>query len=187
MPRAIVGFDFGTHSTKIVYRLRDEDPLNKARLLRIEDVAAAARNIEFAATYPSFAVPSRVCVSDGRIRFGSGTLTPWLDCGPPLKMRLWEEECERPAHTDDELQQRCAEKERHVSRYGNPKVLSVAYLAWAFRCVRGKIRREYPDAELEIYMPAPMDHYDHDGSVKKVFLTVMAAACRISLCHDQKA
>jgi hypothetical protein len=180
MPRAIVGFDFGTDSTKIVYRMRDTDAPNHVNVLRIDDPDAASLDDKDRPRYPAFATPSRVCVVDGLIRLGYCTLAPWADCGPPLKVRLWDEECEWPEDTPEQRARRQADKELAVKRYGDPNVLTVAYLAWAFRRVREQILRDHAGADIEIYMPAPMDQYGDEGPIKKVFFKAMAAGWRLA-------
>lgn len=180
MPKAIVGFDFGTHSTKIVYRLLEWPDLTRVKVLRIEDAGAAGAAAADGTSYPSFAVPSCACVVDGRIRLGSGALSTVLDGRPSLKVRLWDEECPWPLDgnpdNDQREQQRQQQRKLAIARYGDSRVLAVAYLAWAFRKVRKAILADVPDAELQIYMPAPIDHYGEGGPVKQTFFAVMTAA-----------
>ena len=59
---AIIGFDYGTHSTPVVYRRQGDDV---AKVVMMEDQADG---------YPGFASPSLVSIKQGRVFFGARCL-----------------------------------------------------------------------------------------------------------------
>lgn len=148
----IVGFDFGTHSTKVLYRRRNEET---SRLLSL---AASAPG------YPTFACPSLVRLDEGRLWFGaealnhkSGTLYS------SLKVRLLGA---------------AAEPDSDFPDGPSPDVLVAAFLAWAFRVARAEISRQFNDAEILLNMAAPMDHLE-DPRLKTRYLQIVQTAWEI--------
>src|SRR5436189_5445713 len=103
----MVGFDYGTHSTKVVLRQRDEVG---GRVIKWDDEADG---------YSEMVAPSLVRVCDGRLYFGA--FAGKLDGGrlfSSLKVRLIGANS-RPGERDEEAE-----------------FLIAAYMTWAFQQLR---------------------------------------------------
>jgi hypothetical protein len=161
----VVGCDFGTHSTKVLYQRRGDR--ERIQLARIDSRGNAASN-EYDEHYPEFATPSLVSVDGDRMTFGwealnqkSGTLHR------SLKIALLEGAAVAPGETA-------------------PEVLTAAYLAWVFHRTRRLVAESYPEAELRVHMPAPMNNLGtvENAVIEERFTRVTQAAWKLSLAAD---
>lgn len=149
----VVGFDFGTYSTKVLFRKRNDDV---ARVLTLGDPVPG---------YPSFASPSLVSLEQGRLWFGGEALAHTQGAlYRSLKVRLL-----GPA----------TEPDNEYPPGPCPDLLVAAYLTWAFRAVRNGIDRQYPDAGIRLNVAAPMDHLE-DQKLKARYLQIVQAAWTIA-------
>jgi len=144
----LIGFDFGTHSTKVVIRRRG---VRQGRLLALDRAAEG---------YPSFAVPSVVRVLNGTLCFGtealrqnSGTLYRFLKLELIRKSGTTSIDCE------------------------NTDLLVTAYFAWVLNSVKGWIDTEYGIANTKLFLnvAAPMDHFE-DDEIKARYLRLLGTA-----------
>lgn len=144
----IVGFDFGTHSTKVVLRKRGEE---KRTLL---DFGQATTG------YPWFAAPSLVRLLDGRLYFGAQAAA--VDGGylyRSLKVHLL------PPRDVDPLP---------FPRGPAPDILVAAYLSWLLDVVRTWIH-EFGPSPVRLNLAAPMDHLE-EPTLKMRYLQIIHAA-----------
>ena len=149
----IVGFDFGTHSTKILYRQRNHEV---ARVLPL------CRPVE---GYPAFACPSLVRLGNGCLWFGADALAHSEGTlYRSLKVRLL-----GPA----------AEPDDAYPAGPCPDVLVAAYLAWAFKSVRNELDQKFSNADVRLNLAAPMDHLE-DPRLKTRFLQIVQVAWDIA-------
>lgn len=149
----IVGFDFGTHSTKVLYRKRNEDT---AKVLSLGDSVSG---------YPGFATPSLVRLVDGVLWFGGAALTHTQGTlYRSLKVRLLG---------------RSAEPDEPYPAGPCPDMLVAAYLAWAFKTARNELDRLFTEADVRLNLAAPMDHLE-DPRLKTRFLQIVQAAWNIA-------
>lgn len=154
LPRLTVGFDFGTHSSKVIYRKHGE---TASRLLCF-DIPST--------DYPSFVSPSLVRLDDNRLWFGSaannrvdGLLYRFLKVrllGPSREVLL---EVYPPGPT--------------------PHQLVVAYLAWAFQAIHKQLISRHGEHRLRLNLAAPMLHFQ-DDKVREVYLHVVQAAWHLA-------
>jgi hypothetical protein len=151
----IIGFDFGTYSTKILTRQRGA---SQATILTIDDVVER---------YPWFASPSLVRASpDGAIFFGrralesgGGTLYRSLKV---LLLTPGSDESSPPGPT--------------------PDLLVAAYLCWAFGTVRSKLERSgRPPVRLNL--AAPMSSLENKA-LKIRYLQIVQAAWESSFGNE---
>jgi hypothetical protein len=163
-PVVICGCDFGTHSTKILYQRRGSN--SEVRLPKLEPATAG---------YPTYAIPSAVRLVDGRLYFGGQALK---ESGGELftgfKWDLLNLDATVP-----------------VSHYEptSPAVVAVAYLAWLFRRLAEVVRQSYPNADVRVQLPVPLDVMGRAKreQLEKRFFQVVQAAWKISLAtrlHD---
>ena len=147
----VVGFDFGTHSTKAVYGLRTSEER------RMFDFCERAQG------YSSFVAPSLVRLDQAnQLWFG----------GHALKQKegiLFESLKVRLLGLDAEAWQPTFPKGY------SPDMLVAAYLAWAFQKVRAFLQSEYSNPRVLLNMSAPMDRLE-SPKVKVRFLQVAHAA-----------
>ncbi len=144
-----MGFDYGTHSTKILVRRRGND---FAEVLCLEDPVEG---------YPWFASPSLVCVDDGHLYFGGAALRRTSGVlHRSLKVRLLAPD---PSVSDG--------KDRETD------LLVAAYLSWAFARVARALDSEFGLANLRVLLnvAAPMNHVE-DPVLKARYLRIVQAA-----------
>jgi hypothetical protein len=151
----IVGFDFGTHSTKVVLRERGKAD---GRIAQFDEAAEG---------YPPYASPSLVRYVGGRLYFGTEALR--LRGGTTfgsLKVSLL-----------------AGRKEVMTSAPGglNPTILVAAYFAWAFQKVLRSLK-DYSDAKLFINVAAPMSHFENH-LLKSRYLQMIQAAWNLSMAE----
>lgn len=144
-----IGFDFGTHSTKILVRQRGEQ---KAQVLRIDDATDG---------YPWFASPSLVRIADDSLFFGNSALQ---DRGGTLYRSL--KVCLLPPSD-------------HVSNLDfppgpSPDVLVASYLSWALNRVKDALAA-VGQQTVFLNLAAPMDHIEDEG-LKSRYLQIVNAA-----------
>ena len=155
--RITVGFDFGTHSTKVLFR---KHGASDWRILRLGEPCRG---------YPTFGCPSLVRLVGGCLWFGGEALRS--DEGilyRSLKARLL-----GPAH------------EGSLPTYPpgpDPHLLIVAYLVWAFRAVRENLRREFGPHELRMNLAAPMNHVQNER-LREAYLHIVQAAWGLVFGH----
>lgn len=144
----IVGFDFGTHSTKILYRKRHEET---ARVLVIDEAVPG---------YPAFASPALVRLDRGLLWFGSaahkrteGVLYR------SLKVRLL-----GPGDEPDE----------NYPLGPAPDLLIATYLTWAFQRVRAELDKLF-DADVRLNLSVPMDQFEEPRRKLRMLQIVQAA------------
>jgi hypothetical protein len=137
--RITVGFDFGTHSTKVLWR---KHGTSISHILRLDSPCQG---------FPAFASPSLVRLdNDHRLWFGSHALgrnDGYLY--QSLKVRLLGPDHERVL--------------KPLPPGPTPQVLVAAYLAWAFQTIRDTLRSEFGAHQLRMNLAAPMNHVQHDA------------------------
>lgn len=149
----VVGFDFGTYSTKVLFRKRNDDV---AHILAFSDPVTG---------YPSFATPSLVRLERGRLWFGGKALAHQEGVlYRSLKVRLL-----GPVDEPD--------NQYPPGPY--PDLLVAAYLSWALRGVRIEIERRFPNADIRVNVAAPMDHLENQ-KIKYRYLQIIQAAWSIA-------
>lgn len=155
-PRAIstplvIGLDFGTHSTKIVGRVRGSQ---RAEVICLDEPALG---------YPRFAAPSLVRVVDDRVFFAREALS--RDGGRlyrSLKVCLL-------APSDG-----VGSRADSASNF-NADLLVSLYLSWVLQSVRAQIQDRYGQAPVYLNMAAPMSHIE-DAKLKDRYLRIINAA-----------
>lgn len=135
----VLGLDFGTFSTKVVVRRRNERSAVVPRL----DAPCVG--------YPSFALPSLVRVADGRLFFG-GRAAQALggDLYRSLKVSLLKELTQSAAVVGS-------------GKYGlTVDSLVALYLSWVLSQVRKWLDDEYGPNRVNLFVnaAAPMNHYE---------------------------
>lgn len=151
-----LGLDFGTHSTKVVLRVRNAP--NKALVLFLDEPGSE---------HPGFAAPSLVRLRNGRLFFGQRALREHGELFNSLKVSLlppppvggWDEE-DFPSGT-------------------TPDLLVAFYLSW----ILGKIKVAVGDtraARLSLNVAAPMNHVE-DQALKERYLHVVHAAWQATM------
>lgn len=158
-PTFIVGLDYGTHSTKIVVRRRD-DPTTPDAL--IVDPRVGTETDE----YPAFASPSLVLVKDDQIWFGR---------------EAWRRRARGQLHRS--LKVRLLEHDTTDSPPANEvDVLVAAYLAWIIGGIRTDIEERTPSrsARIVLNVAAPMSHVENP-ELKSRYEHILAAAWAASV------
>ena len=151
----IIGFDFGTHSTKVVFRERGKADGHIARF----DEAAKG--------YPFRASPSLVRCVDDRLYFGTEALsTSGGVLFRSLKVRL------------HGLQQ----SNISFSEGLNCETLVAAYFAWAFQQLRRSLS-ECADSNMFLNVAAPMSHFENP-ELKTRYLQIIQAAWNVSFVEQ---
>lgn len=147
----IIGFDFGTHSTKVVVRERG---IPDGRIAHFDEVANG---------YPLFASPSLVRQVDDRLFFGTKALhVRGGTLHRSLKVNLLSD-CElRPASP---------------GTLGNASLVAV-YLTWAFQQIQKSLTGEGYANEF-VNVAAPMSHYE-EPKLKKKYLQLVQAAWKLT-------
>ena len=148
----IIGFDFGTHSTKVVIRERGGVG---GRIAQFDEPSEG---------YPTFASPSVVRHVRGRLYFGTEAL---IDSDGQLfrslKVSLLPSFLQLPGDYPSELDNR---------------TLIAAYFAWAFQQLRRSLT-EYSEANVLLNLAAPMSHIE-DPALKRQYLQIIQAAWNVS-------
>lgn len=157
LPRITVGFDFGTHSSKVVYRKHGD----KASYLLSLDSPCDG--------YPSFASPSLVCLDNGRLWFGSAANRATGYVYRYLKVRLLGPN--REVSLDD------------YPSGPTPHELVVAYLAWSFQQIHKQLQTTYGEHRLRFNLAAPMLHFQ-DDRLREVYLHLVQAAWQIAIASE---
>lgn len=148
----IVGFDFGTHSSKVVLRERGNE---SGRVARFDDPTEG---------YPDGTSPSVVRQVDDRLYFGSSALRrSGGTLHNSLKVRLLSDGSRATVASSDSLD--------HAS-------LVAAYLAWAFQQIRESLIGENYANEL-LNLAAPMSHFEN-VLLKQKYLRILQAAWKLS-------
>lgn len=142
----IVGLDFGTHSTKVVIRERAE---KTARVERIEESTDG---------YPWFAVPSLVCIENGKVYFGRSA---FLRKGGTLIRSL-----------KVDLLSTLSGQRLPPGLY--PDFLVACYLAWVLQRIRENLRSS-GDPPIYLNVAAPMSHVGN-SALRHRYLEVVNAA-----------
>lgn len=153
-----IGFDFGTHSTKIVIRRRGE------RIGHVISVADPAMG------YTPFVMPSLVRVHEDSMWFGGEALTqPNGKLYSLLKLRLLETES--------------TAKGGNLST----DFLVAAYFGWVLCGIRKWIQKQYSldNTKLFLNVAAPMDHYEN-SNVKQRYLKILGTAWELVFGGDRK-
>lgn len=147
--RVTLGLDFGTHSTKLVLRARNQlQP--QASVLFLDEPGKAH--------CPPFALPSLVRMSNNRLYFGRRAL------------EMADGELFRSLKVDL-LRQGVAERNSYPIGT-NPDLLVAAYLAW----VLGRVKDTLGSARtVFVNVPAPMDHAENPV-LRARYETVVGAA-----------
>ena len=148
--RVIVGCDYGTHSTKVLYRRRGEERI------RLAQIGTPCEG------YPECASPSVIRIKDDRITFGKQAVggrngEPFAS----LKVHLLRGD----AAAAVDLPQAAT-------------VLNAVYLAWVFAEVRRVVEKDFPSAEITFQVAAPIDYagYVDQSEIKQRFQAVTQAA-----------
>lgn len=136
----VIGLDFGTFSTKVVARRRNE---RTAVVVRLDEPCPG---------YPSFAIPSLIRVTEGKLFFGR--CAAHADGGElfrSLKVSLL-----TGSHHNPGASLRC-DDDLGVDR------LVALYLAWVLGRVGKWLDAEYGPSRTNLFVnaAAPMDHYEH--------------------------
>lgn len=151
-PVVVVGCDFGTHSTKVLYQRRGDEKLH------------LATTADPCPGYPACATPSVLRVTGNRLHFGrEAVLQPDGELLASLKVDLLRSPADRPTQNSRD-----------------PEVLVAAYLTWIFTRIRRRIAGEYSEANALIQVAAPIDYkgfLDH-SEIKQRFQRVVQAAWR---------
>ncbi len=152
----IIGFDFGTHSTKVVVRERGRADGHIARF------------DESSEGYPCYASPSLVRSVENRLFFGTEALrTSGGKLFSSLKVSLLPGFNYGTASFLDEL---------------DSPALVAAYFAWAFQQLRGSLK-EYSEANLFLNLAAPMSHFEN-SELKNRYLRIIQAAWNLSFVEQ---
>ena len=149
----IIGFDFGTHSTKVVCRERKRSGID-ASIVAFDKPSPG---------YPSTASPSLVCIDQGRLYFGSEALARksgklYRSLKVELIPGMQRPRSEFPEGVDS-------------------KLLITAYLAWAFQRVQENLG-EFQDANKLLNISAPMNHFKSDELCSS-YLSILQAAWKL--------
>ena len=149
----VVGCDFGTHSTKVLFQRRGED---RIRLAKVCDSCAG---------YPACATPSLLRVVGERLYFG--TRAALRRDGTPLSSL----KVDLLRATDD----------GPINPERDSEVLVTAYLSWVFAHVRKRVLSEYTDANVLIQIAAPIDYkgFLKHSIIRRRFQMVAQAAWRV--------
>lgn len=147
----VIGFDFGTHSTKVVVRERG----------RVEGFIASFDDA--CDGYPQLASPSLVRCENDRLYFGAEALRrTGGDLFRSLKVNLL-------AGVD---------AGRFASFPLDSSTLVAAYLAWAFQKLRRSLP-QYADSRVFLNLAAPMSHVERP-QLRDKYLRILQAAWMLS-------
>jgi hypothetical protein len=159
-PRVIIGLDYGTYSTKVVWRRHGD---RAGQVMRLDD------RID---PYPWFVAPSLVRISEGSAFFGAACFKKRSgDLYRSDKVKLL------PPHR------------RGISNGEPPdpdlEVRVATYLAWVLSRVRYVLDREFQNGGYQPYLnvAAPMDHFE-DESLKLRYLRLVGAAWGMTFGSD---
>jgi hypothetical protein len=151
--RITVGFDFGTHSTKVLYRKHGE---TTSHVLRLDEPCPE---------YPVFASPSLVQLAGGQLWFGSEAIRrSGGHLYHSLKVRLLGPDRERFLEP--------------LPPGPTPQLLVAAYLAWAFQKTRESLRAEFGAHSVRFNLAAPMNHLQNE-MLRDVYLHIVQAAWEV--------
>lgn len=155
----IIGFDFGTHSTKVVVRERGQPG------------GSIAHFDQDAEGYPRHASPSLVRCVDARFYFGTEALKRHGGkLFRSLKVSLLPQ-VEHPVGSfSDEL---------------DSPLLVAAYFAWAFQKLRESLKTS-ADASVFINIAAPMGHFE-SPELKNRYLQIIQAAWHLSSSSEPRS
>lgn len=149
--RVTIGFDYGTHSTKVQVRWRGEP---RSRVILVDDFPTPG--------YPAFASPSAIRVCGDRLYFGRRATTETGGAFyKSLKVQLLPPDREFGRETPtfpDGLR---------------PEVLIGCYFAWAFGEIVEKLGVTANNVALNV--AAPMNHIE-DKALKERYLRIIQAA-----------
>lgn len=150
----VIGLDFGTFSTKIVARRRNE---RTATVVRLDQNCAG---------YPCFALPSLVRVVDGKVFFGR--CAAFGDSGKLLRSLKVSLLTGTQDTTDASLG--CTDA------LGVDGLVAI-YLAWVMARIRKWVNDEYgPDGtKVFVNAAAPMDHYENPA-LRERYLRIVNSA-----------
>lgn len=154
-PGVTIGLDFGTYSTKVVFRGHGE--ANRSWVLRWDEPAAG---------YPEFASPSLVRVDEKKIYFGSAALR----CREgklfrSLKLDLLPVDAPKNVADEDWL----------------APVLVVLYLGWVLKEVQGILKID--SSKIHLNVGAPMKR-GADAALRDRYLRVVHAAWELAFGED---
>jgi hypothetical protein len=148
----IVGFDYGTHASKVVIRQRGTG------------VGRIAAFDKPAAEYQPGTSPSLVRIVDERMFFGAKALeVAGGELFPALKVALLPENHQHANAVCDGV---------------GASVLVAAYLAWAFKELLGQVT-ELADSRVQLNVAAPMAHFE-SPALKEKYLRILHAAWGVS-------
>lgn len=152
----IIGFDFGTHSTKVVFRVRGRP---EGRIAKFDTPAPG---------YPVLASPSLVRYLNGQLFFGTQALRQsGGQLFRSLKVRLLlngqQKEESYPAGLD-------------------ARSLATAYFAWAFQQLKTSLR-DVIDGSLSLNVAAPMGVFEV-SDLKTKYLQIIQAAWNVSFADQ---
>lgn len=148
----VIGFDFGTHSTKVVLRERGKE------------IGRIAEFDKFAKRYPPFTSPSVVRQIGDKLFFGTTALNAAQGkIYSSLKVKLLSSSQLNETPLTGELDS--------VS-------LVTVYLAWAFQQIRNSLHdKEY--ANIFLNLAAPMSHFEN-SQLKTRYLRIVQAAWKLT-------
>ena len=152
----VVGFDFGTHSTKVVYRERGQAD---GQIGRFDEAADG---------YPMLTSPSLVRCTDGRLFFGTEALR--ASDGQlyrSLKVNLLPGYQQNATPYPDGLDSR---------------FLVAAYFAWAFLELRKNLS-EYAESNVFLNLAAPMSNLEN-AELKNSYLQIIQTAWKLALSEN---
>jgi len=152
--RVIVGCDYGTHSTKVLYRRRGEERI------RLAQIGKPCKG------YPECASPSLIRIKDDRITFG--------------RQAVGGREGERFASLKVHLLRGDTAAANDLPKAAT--VLNAVYLAWVFTEVRSIVEKEFPSADITFQVAAPIDYagYVDQSEIKRRFQAVTQAAWKVA-------
>lgn len=148
----VIGFDFGTHSTKVVLRERGKAD---GRIARLDESVSG---------YPPFASPSVIRQVGDTLLFGTAALRA---SGGPLLSSL-----------KVSLLSKANRNAVALSGRLNNETLVAAYFAWAFQQLRNTFASEEYSNEF-LNVAAPMDHIE-DARLKSKYLRIVHAAWQLT-------
>ncbi len=152
----VIGFDFGTHSTKVVFRERGK----RDGFIALFD--------EEAEGYPFLSSPSLVRCSGDCLFFGTeALLTSGGQLFRSLKVNLLPGQQRASFRFPDGFDSRC---------------LVAAYFTWAFQQLRQSLS-EYSEANVFINLAAPMSHFEI-RKLKVKYLQIVQAAWKLSFSDN---
>lgn len=151
-----LGLDFGTHSTKVVLRVRNIP--NKALVLFLDEPGP---------DYPAFAAPSLVRLQAGKLFFGQRAAREGGELFNSLKVSLLPPPPVGGWDVSD------------FPQGTTPDLLVAFYLSWILGRVKLAVG-EARAARLSLNVAAPMDHVENQG-LKERYLHVVHAAWQATI------